>query len=100
MKIIRLITNYSLKTKEDKTMLVLSRKENQKIRIDSEIIINVISISENQVKIGIEAPKNVKILRDEIYEGVRKHNVDASIQSKQFTKSDLKSLPIEKLNKK
>ena len=46
-------------------MLVLSRKIDQKIKIDSDIFINVVSINQGQVKIGIEAPDGVNAVRDE-----------------------------------
>ncbi len=81
-------------------MLILSRKQNEKIRIGSEIIINVLSISDTQVKIGIEAPSNVKILREEIYEDVKKHTIEATKQSKEATLPNLSDLPINKLNKR
>lgn len=80
-------------------MLILSRKQNEKIRIGSDIIINVLSISETQVKIGIEAPSNVKILREEIYEDVKKHTIEATQQSKETPMPKLSELPINKLNK-
>ena len=80
-------------------MLVLTRKQKEKIRIGSNIIINIISISENQVKIGIEAPSDIKILREEIYEGVRQHTLEASIQSKNTSKAELSKLQVNKINK-
>ena len=45
-------------------MLVLSRRENEKIRIGSDIVIKIVTISENQVKLGIEAPTEVKVMRE------------------------------------
>jgi carbon storage regulator CsrA len=59
-------------------MLVLSRKQNEKIRIGSNVVIKIVSLTENQVKIGIEAPSDVKILREEIYENVKQHTIEAS----------------------
>ena len=80
-------------------MLILSRKQNEKIRIGSDIVINVLAISDTQVKIGIEAPNNVKILREEIYEDVKKHTIEASQSTKTADMPDFASLPINKLNK-
>jgi len=80
-------------------MLILSRKKNEKIRIGTDIVVQVLSISESQVKIGIEAPSSVKILRDEIYEDVKKHTIEATIQSKEKPAPDLSELIINKLNK-
>ena len=47
-------------------MLVLSRKVAQRIRIGNDIIITIISLGKSVVDLGIDAPKNVKILRDEL----------------------------------
>ena len=59
-------------------MLVISRKINEKIRIGDNIEIVVVSIDKNQVKIGIEAPKNVTILRAELIEQITKENKKAA----------------------
>jgi carbon storage regulator len=47
-------------------MLVLSRKLNEKIVINGNIVISVVKIDRNQVRIGIQAPGDVQILREEI----------------------------------
>ena len=47
-------------------MLVLSRKPLQSIMIGSDIKITVVKVDRNQVRIGIEAPADVTILRDEL----------------------------------
>ena len=59
-------------------MLILSRKEDQKIRIGNNILINIISVSEGNVKIGIEADRNIKIYREELYESISEHTKQAS----------------------
>jgi carbon storage regulator len=47
-------------------MLVLSRKINEKIVIDGNIVVTVVKIDRNQVRLGIEAPGNVPVFREEI----------------------------------
>jgi carbon storage regulator CsrA len=47
-------------------MLVLSRKLNQKIKIDGEIEIVVVRIDRHQVRLAIRAPDHIRILRDEL----------------------------------
>lgn len=49
-------------------MLVLSRKRGEKIRISGDITIEVCEIRKGQVRLGIEAPDEVKIYREEIYD--------------------------------
>ena len=71
-------------------MLVLSRKQNQKIKIGDDIEITVLSIAGEVVKIGIDAPKDIKILRTEVYEEIQGQN-NASITTTQIPES-LKSL--------
>lgn len=47
-------------------MLVLSRKMSERILIGDEIVITVVRIGPNSVKIGIDAPKTMNIVREEI----------------------------------
>jgi carbon storage regulator len=47
-------------------MLVLTRKLNESIILDGNIRVMVVEIRKNQVRLGIEAPRDVKILRDEL----------------------------------
>jgi carbon storage regulator len=47
-------------------MLVLSRKESQRIRLGDSIVITIVKISGDKVRIGIDAPSNVLVLRDEL----------------------------------
>jgi carbon storage regulator len=49
-------------------MLVLSRKTMQSVTIGSDIRVTVIRLEGNQVRIGIEAPRDVRILREELAE--------------------------------
>ena len=55
-------------------MLILSRKMDQKIKIGEEITVTIIEIRGDQVKIGVEAPKNVKVFRQEIYNAIQTEN--------------------------
>lgn len=47
-------------------MLVLSRKKDERIHIGENIVITVVSIGGNAVKIGIEAPRDVNVMRSEL----------------------------------
>jgi carbon storage regulator len=47
-------------------MLVLSRKEKERIRLGDSIIVTVVHVSGDRVRIGIEAPPDVSVVRDEL----------------------------------
>jgi carbon storage regulator len=47
-------------------MLVLSRKLNEKIVIGGNIVVTVVRVDRNQVRLGIEAPGDVRIFREEV----------------------------------
>ena len=59
-------------------MLILSRKVDQKIRIGENIILTIIEIKGDQVKIGIEAPKEVKVFRQEVLTAIQNENKEAA----------------------
>lgn len=52
-------------------MLILTRKAGETVLIGDDISITVLNIRGNQVKIGIEAPKDVTVHREEIYERIK-----------------------------
>lgn len=52
-------------------MLVLSRKQDEKIIIGDSITLMVVSIQGDKVRIGIDAPKDVSIHREEVYKAIR-----------------------------
>ncbi len=55
-------------------MLVLSRKINQSIMIGDNVRIVVVAVDRDQVKLGIEAPREVPVHRSEIYEEIQRTN--------------------------
>ncbi len=78
-------------------MLVLSRKVNEKIRIGADIVISIVAVSDTQIKIGIEAPTSIKILRDELYENIKFVNKQAAEVLRDVKPpADLTSLKINK----
>lgn len=47
-------------------MLVLSRRENERLRVGDSIVVTVIRVSGDRVRLGIEAPSEMVVLRDEL----------------------------------
>jgi len=59
-------------------MLVLARKKGQSIVIAERIKITVLEIKGDQVRLGIEAPQDLSVYREEIYEQILKENIIAT----------------------
>ncbi|MEA1968366.1 MAG: carbon storage regulator CsrA [Thermodesulfobacteriota bacterium] len=56
-------------------MLVLTRRIEEKIKIGDNIVVSILEVEGGSVKIGIDAPKEITILRMEIYEQIQKENI-------------------------
>jgi carbon storage regulator len=59
-------------------MLVLSRKINQSIMIGDGVRIVIVGVDRDQVKVGIEAPREVPVHRSEVYEEIQRSNRSAA----------------------
>jgi len=59
-------------------MLILSRKINEKVIIGDDISVSIIEIRGDQVRIGIDAPKKVKVFRQEVFDAIMAENKAAS----------------------
>ena len=62
-------------------MLILSRKVDEKIRIGNDITVTIIEVHGDQIKLGVDAPKNVKVFRQEVFEAIQQQNEEAAKQS-------------------
>ena len=52
-------------------MLVLTRRVNETLVVGDDVMVTVLSVSGNQVRIGINAPRHVSVHREEIYEKIK-----------------------------
>lgn len=59
-------------------MLVLTRRAEEKIKIGDDIVVSILGIEGGNVKIGIDAPKEITILRMEVFEQIRKENIESA----------------------
>ncbi|PCH58895.1 MAG: carbon storage regulator [Burkholderiaceae bacterium] len=55
-------------------MLILTRKDNESLFIGDDIEITVLSVKGNQVRIGINAPKDIDVHREEVYRRINSQN--------------------------
>jgi carbon storage regulator len=76
----------------DATMLVLTRKLGESIAIDDHIKIRVVQIKGKQVRLGIEAPKDTKIHREEVYLAIQSQNQESVKTSSEDTRAVAKLL--------
>ena len=70
-------------------MLVLTRKSGEKIRIGKDIIVSVISKGHGLLKLGIEAPREISVYREEIYQSVIHANQNSIAKSIPLTSNVL-----------
>jgi carbon storage regulator len=59
-------------------MLILSRRVNEKIVIGEDIVVSVVEVRGDQVKLGIDAPRNVKVFRQEVFDAIQEENKKAA----------------------
>jgi carbon storage regulator len=60
-----------LKSKE-RTMLILTRRVGETVMIGNDITVTVLGVKGNQVRVGVNAPKEVAVHREEIYERIKR----------------------------
>jgi len=62
-------------------MLILSRKVDEKIVIGDDISVSIVEIRGDQVRIGVDAPKTVKVFRKEVFDAIKAEN-RAAVESR------------------
>lgn len=66
-------------------MLILTRRVDESIAIGDDIIVRVIDIDNGQVRLGIDAPQRVRILRSELLDQIRDENAQALAEAARLT---------------
>jgi carbon storage regulator len=75
-------------------MLILSRKKDEMINIGGTVTVRILEIQDGQIKIGIEAPREVGIYRSELYEQILRQNREASRSAKSAVAKAAARLPL------
>jgi carbon storage regulator len=73
-------------------MLVLTRKKEQALMIGDNIEIRVLDIQGDQVRLGVEAPKNVKVYRKELYLEIQEENKNAAKSTARIPSEGIKDI--------
>jgi carbon storage regulator len=63
-------------------MLILSRKINESIVIDGRIVVKIVRLEGEVVKVGVEAPADVPVHRQEVYDEIQRNNREALTQGR------------------
>ena len=61
-------------------MLILARRVGETLMIGDDVTITILSVRDGQIRIGVNAPKNTAVHREEVYEKMRKENAAAVSQ--------------------
>ncbi|MDC7228029.1 MAG: carbon storage regulator CsrA [Spirochaetales bacterium] len=69
-------------------MLILTRKLNESITIGDSVEVSVIEIKGDQVKLGISAPREIKVYRKEVYLAIQQENKEAAMGSVELPEID------------
>ena len=77
-------------------MLVLSRRPGESVIIGGEITVKVIEVRGDQIRIGIEAPRSVKVYREEIYRQVLAENEAAGASFDQSSTLLQRARPVDR----
>ncbi|NOZ87053.1 MAG: carbon storage regulator CsrA [Deltaproteobacteria bacterium] len=76
-------------------MLVVTRKVRESLNLGDDISVTIISVRGNTVKLGVEAPRNVQILRGELLEKVKSENLEALTVARTQDKLPVDELAME-----
>ena len=57
-------------------MLILTRRVGESVKINEDITVTVLGIKGNQVRIGVDAPIHVSVHREEIYQRIKKEEIE------------------------
>lgn len=77
-------------------MLVLTRKQNQSILIGDDIEVTVLSIARDKVRIGIQAPREIPVFRNEVYREIREQTMAAGSSERAEVDEALKRLSTDR----
>ena len=79
-------------------MLVLSRRRDESIIIGDNIIVTIVDIRGDKVRLGIEAPTEISVHRQEVYEAIQRENAKGNADARPLRRAERKEKPCSKLS--
>jgi carbon storage regulator len=70
-------------------MLILTRRTGEKLVIGDNVVVTVLGVKGNQIRIGIDAPREVQVHREEIYQRILKERADANATELSLTANNV-----------
>jgi carbon storage regulator len=61
-------------------MLILTRRAGEKLMIGENVVVTVIAVNGNQVRVGVDAPKDVAVHREEIHNRIKQEAADKKLE--------------------
>jgi carbon storage regulator len=80
-------------------MLALTRKIGERIVIGDNIVITVVDVKGDNIRLGIDAPKEIKVYRGEIFDAIAMENKDSAVANNKGILTILGDLSVEKFPK-
>lgn len=77
-------------------MLALTRKAGERIVIDDNIVITIVDVKGENIRLAIEAPREIKIYRGELYDAIVAENRQAAVPAKDGILDVLKDIKVRK----
>ena len=74
-------------------MLILTRRVGETVMIGNDVTVTVLGVKGNQVRVGVNAPRDVAVHREEIFERIKREGHDAQIDSKTTTATNTTAAP-------
>ena len=72
-------------------MLILTRRVGETVMIGNDVTVTILGVKGNQVRVGINAPKNVAVHREEIYERIKREQNGGTSDESQSESEELAS---------
>jgi carbon storage regulator len=75
----------SIQERKEQTMLILTRRVGETVMIGDNVTVTVLGVKGNQVRVGVNAPKEIAVHREEIYERIKREEAAGGVSKRPIT---------------